>query len=190
MTHVAGPQAPCGLARALDASCPARAGGAVAWTGAGVALVQRMGRGHMITPVAALIVLQTAPRRKPETPGEVHTGTPSDLGVLRGGGYRTGPPCRLLPASVRGLHEQPSAWGSKHVCGHTVLGMTVIAAEGLAWTCAAASGSMRRRHPPPGQTEASDTGRIGVGRGCHGTSQRCCGVRRRRRERHPHPVGH
>ena len=39
----------------------------------------------MITPVAALIVLQTAPRHKPETPRGVHTGMPRVRGSIEGG---------------------------------------------------------------------------------------------------------
>jgi hypothetical protein len=167
--------------------------------------------------VAALIVLHTAPRHKPETPGEVHTGIPRVLGSLEeghgtacmacsermghrgqgtwqppacvaytppGGRYEavsadipivlvdhgdgTGPPSGVLPASVRGLHEQHSGWGFRRCCRHAVLGMTVIAAEEPAWTCAAAWGSMRRRHPPRGSTEASHVSRIGEARGCNG----------------------
>jgi len=98
-------------------------------------------------------------------------------------GDRTGPPSGVLPASVRGWHEQPSGWGSRRVCRHAVLAMTVIAAEKPAWTCAAAWGSvMRRRHPPRGQTEASHASGLGVAGGCNGLCRSLAlGVAARRR---------
>jgi len=93
-----------------------------------------------------------------------------------------GPPSGILPASVRGLHEQHSGWGFRRCCRHAVLGMTVIAAEEPAWTCAAAWGSMRRRHPPRGPTEASHASRIDAPRGCNGLGRTLAlGVAVRRR---------